>query len=216
MGPMTDAPLPAPPPDDTDEVIQAIARARAELRSVRSELERVTGGARPGEVLAELAQSLSAELGAVFDELPMHRFSARIAAGGGLAGNLLRRTVPHRLLLGRYFQATVPTPAGVGYTTCQARIGVVAVGADGVLRIGEIWEQVILPADTGIPAEPLPWDDMRLQRVPSRAMKLERWTGRSDDPRLATPGAILEALTAAATAVADAARRDLKLLQRLL
>jgi hypothetical protein len=197
------------------DLFRAVERVREDMERVREELTRVTGGAAPAEVLAELAQALSAELGSIFDELPMHRFSGRIP-GDGFAGQLLRRRLPHRILLGRYLQATVPTAAGVGYTTCLARIGLIAVGSDGVTRVGELWEQVILPVGTEMGALPLRWDDLRLRRVPSKPVRLERWTGRSEHARIATPGEVLEALSAAAAALADASRRDLELLRRLL
>jgi hypothetical protein len=206
---------PAPVPEDPIDLFRAVGGAREELERIREELTRVTGGAAPGEVLAELAQTLSAELGATFEELPMPRFTGRIA-GGGFAGALLRRRLPHRLLLGRYLQATVPSQAGVGYTSSFARIGLIAIGSDGVTRVGQVWEQVILPVGAEMGHLPLRWDDLRLRRIPTRAVRLDRWHGRSEHAPIATPGEVLEALTAAAAEIAAASRRDLDLLRRLL
>ena len=212
---MADSPVPAPVPDDPIDLFRAVERARDELQRIRNELTRLTGGAPSGAVLAELGQTLSGELSAGFEDLPMHRFTGRIP-GDGIAGRLLRSRLPHRLLLGRYLSATVPTSAGVGYTTCFAQIGIIAIGGDGVTRVGQLWEQVILPVGAEMGAAPLRWDDLRLRRVPSKAVRLERWTGRGEHAKIATPGEVLEALTAAAGAVADASRRDLDLLRRLL
>src|SRR5438045_8206932 len=97
---MTDS-VPTGPglPDPAD----AIARDRADLRDARAALTSITGGAAPRTVLAELAQGLAAELAEQFDDLPMWRFTGRVARVGGALGSVLpSRGVQHRLVLARY------------------------------------------------------------------------------------------------------------------
>lgn len=209
---MTSDLTPVPPPDPS----AAIARVRAELRDARAALDGVTGGAPPRAVLAELAHGLAAELASHFDELPMHRFVGRVARGGALGALLPRRGVPHRVVLARYLAATVGRPARPGYVTFTTRIGLLALGADGVLRTGSLWEQVVLGDDANPFEGPLAWDDARVRRVPSRPVALARWTGGVEASDVASPPLVIDALTAIAASVAGDARRDLALLQRLI
>ncbi|AHG88235.1 hypothetical protein J421_0698 [Gemmatirosa kalamazoonensis] len=168
-------------------------------------------------MLAELAQGLAAELATHFDDLPMHPFTGRVPRAPGTWGWLVPpRAVPHRVVLGRYLSLTVPQNAGSGYTVCGARIAVVGLGADGVLRRGELWEMITLPEGVESTTDALPWDDMRLRRVPSRAIRLVRWGGDAQAGRIASPAEVIDALTRVASAVADVAARDLALLDRLM
>jgi hypothetical protein len=203
---------------DPTDIQNAILRARSELREVQGALARLTGGASLRIVLAELAQELASDLAGFFDDLPMERFSGRIEWGEGLGR--WRWIVPQRLshciILGRFLSATYPERAGVGYTVTDARIALLAIGEDGVLRTGVAKEQIHLPENAELTYDLVGWDDGRIRGVPSRAVRLKRWTGESDPHEVASPGRVLEALTAIAARVARESNRDLALIQRFL
>jgi len=185
------------------------------LHEVRAALARVTGGAPASVVLAELAQQLAGDLAPHFDDLPMHRFTGGVARFPGIPGAVLPgRRIPHRVVLARYLLSSPPMRGGEGFVLRWADIGVLALGADGVLRAGRRKELVRLPADTPLPDEPLAWDNPRIRRVPSRTVRLARWP--EAPVKVATPAQVLDALAAIAATLAGAARRDLDLLQRLI
>jgi hypothetical protein len=192
-----------------------VALAGAHLPELRAALARATGGAPASLVLAELAQQLAGDLAAHFDDLPMHRFTGRVARLGGVPGAVLPgRRIAHRVVLARYLSSSPPMRGGTGYVLRRADIGLIALGSDGVLRAGHGMGLVRLPADTPVPDEPLGWDDLRIRRVPSRTLRLARWPVAP--VKVATAAQVLDALSAIAATLADASRRDLELLQRLL
>jgi hypothetical protein len=203
---------------DPADIQDAILRARSELRDVQGALSRVTGGASLRIVLAELAQELASDLAGFFDDLPMERFSGRIDWGERL-GRWRWTVAPrvwHRIILARFLSATYPERAGVGYTATHARIAVLAMGEDGVLRTGVAKEQIHLPENAELTYDLVGWDDGRIRGVPSRSVRLNRWTGESDPHEVASPGRVLEALTAIAARVTRESNRDLALIQRFL
>lgn len=209
----SDANLPRRPEPDPGE---AMFRARSQLQEARAALARVTGGAPPRAVLTELAQELAGELASYIDELPMYRFTGLVRRGGALSALFPARRVAHLVVLARYLTATPPMQTGVGYTSALATIAVLALGADGVLRTGTLSEQVVLPEAASLSTDPLPWDDVRIRRVPSRAMRLAKWQGGAEPWDVAAPGRVLEALSAIAASIANESNRDLALLQRFL
>ena len=204
------------------EADAAVVRVRRDLRDVQSAFDQVTGGASPRAVLAELAQSLAADLASgFFDALPMEPVRGRVPRGEGAWSLILPpRSLPHRIILGRLLSATPPYQAGVGYTRTIARIAVLALGADGVLRTGIANERLIVQENLALTLEPLAWDDPRIRRVPTRPIRLMRWHALSDahsDARnVAPPASVIQALVAIATQVAHDSKRDLALLQRFL
>lgn len=212
----TKAPLTAP--GDTVHIDAAVVRVQRDLQDVQSALDQLTGGASPRAVLAELAQSLAADLASgFFDALPMELVRGRVARGDGAWRSMLPpRSLPHRVVLGRVLGATAPVRAGVGYTLTIARIAVLAIGADGVLRIGATSEQLILRENLELTLEPLNWDDPRIRRVPTGRIRLARWQALGDARSVAPPARVIEALVALAARVANDSKRDLALLQRFL
>jgi len=205
---------------------EAIALAQARLREARTALARVTGGAPPRTVLAELAQGMAAELATYFDELPMFRFTGRVARAAGVLGAVIPgRRVPHRVVLGRYLSSTLlgrrgdsarlSGNSGGGLRWSVARIAVLGLGADGVLRVGRLDEAVHRPEDVDPFGRALPWDDSMMRGVPTRTLWVARWQG-GDAVHVASPAEVLNALAALAGTVASASLRELDLLQRLL
>lgn len=211
-------PSPEAAPDHREPELDAlIARARGALRDTQELHSTVTGGAAPRAILAEVAHGLAAELAGHFDELPMHLFVARVPPSAVPWNRLLPgRRLAHRIVLGRYLTATPPHDAGVGYVACSARISVAAVGVDGVLRCGVLWETIVLPREMELSTDPLAWNDMRLRSVPSRAIRMRRWTGSAEPVDVAAPYEMLAALTRVAESLAAELRRDLTTVRRLL
>ncbi|HEX5438054.1 MAG TPA: hypothetical protein VFW98_12890 [Gemmatimonadaceae bacterium] len=209
---------PAEPDREPLDADKLVSMALDRLRDTRDAMARLTGGAAPAIVLAELAQKLAEELAVHFDELPMHRFVGRVARVASPAGVLLpHQRVPHRLVLGRYLSAAPPQPAGGGLVRHPgARIAILALGSDGVLRSGRHTLNVLLPSESELTVDVLAWDNVRLRRIPARAVRLSRWNAGSEPVHVARPGEVLLALAAIASAVADAANRDLALLQSFL
>lgn len=210
-----DANAPLIVPADVDA---AITRAQRDLRDVHAALDQATGGAPPRAVLAELAQALAADLASgFFDVLPMELARGRVVRGAGLWGSILPgRSLPHRVILARFLSATPPHRTGVGYKLTIARIALLALGADGVLRTGAVTEQLTLQENHELTLEPLAWDDPRIRRVPTRPIRLARWQASGDARSVAPPTRVIEALVAIATQVAQDSKRDLALLQRFL
>jgi hypothetical protein len=204
-------------PQQTHEPALAVERARRELEEVRSALDEITGGASPRALLGELAQSLAADLAGFFNMLPMWQATGLVAQGRRWR-RLFRgyARIPHRVVLARIVSAMRPIPIGGGYTLTIARVGILALGEDGVLRAGIVNEQLNLPADVELSLDPLAWDDMRIRRVPSSSMTMTRWEASGDSFTVAEPGRVIEALTAIAEGVARDSKRDLALLRRLL
>jgi hypothetical protein len=209
--------LPGVPERDPAAAEEAVALAQARLREARTALLHTTGGAPARAVLAELAQQLAAELAFGFDELPMRRFTGRVARARGVLGAVLPgRRIPHRVVMGRYLSATLPSRTGSGALWCLARIGLLALGADGVLRVGWVDEAVHRTPDDNPFVGPLAWDDRRLLRVPSHAIRVARWHGGSEPAQVAAPAQVLDALAALAGSAAAASQQELELLRRLL
>ena len=206
------------PPPASHETAMAVLRARRELQEVRGALNEIAGGASPRALLAELAQSLAADLATFFDVLPMWPMTAVVPEGGKWRSLFRGRArIPHRVVLARIISAMPPFPAGGGYVMTLAQIALLALGEDGVLRTGVINnEHLNLPKDVELTLEPLEWDDMRIRRVPSSTMTLKRWEADGDAKAVAEPGRVIDALTAIAEQVARDSKRDLALLQRFL
>jgi hypothetical protein len=195
----------------------AVERARRELQEVRGAVDQITGGASPRALLGELAQSLAADLATFFELLPMWQTTGLVAqARGWLRVFRSSERIPHRVVLARIVSARPPIPIGGGYTLTIARIAVLALGDDGVLRSGIVNEQLNLPKDVELTLDPLAWDDMRIRRVPSSSMTMTRWEPNGDPRSVAEPGRVIEALTAIAEEVARDSKRDLALLRRFL
>ncbi|MFL5383746.1 MAG: hypothetical protein ACJ8GN_14595 [Longimicrobiaceae bacterium] len=196
---------------------EAVAVARARLNEARAALLHVTGGASARDVLAELAGQLAAELAAGFDALPMHRFTGRLARGWGLLDAVLPgRAVPHRVVLGRYLSSTLPARVSGGSLWSAARIAVLALGADGVLRVGAAHETVHRVEGDNPFEGPLACNDRRMRGVPSRPMRVARWQGGAESEPVAVPSEVLDALATIAADAASTALRELELLRRLL
>jgi hypothetical protein len=194
----------------------AIVRARGQLAEVRRALAAATGGASPRSILAELAQELAADLAGYFDELPMHQFSGATDRESGFLRHFLPRMVPHRVVMGRYHTATVPRKADAGWTRHYARIFILGLGADGILRRGRWNGFVQLPEGTKVTIEPVLWDNSLIRRVPTAVLVMRRWTGGPDPTEVAAPGQVLDVLTGMANKLATESQRDLALLQRFL
>jgi hypothetical protein len=116
--------------------------------------------------------------------------------------------------MGRYIWMT-PRRSTDKFVRATARIAVLGLGADGVLRVGTKLEAINLLNDMDVPLRAMPWDDIRLRRVPSAAIYVRRWEASPDPVYVAAPGEVLTALTTIAAGVLERARRDLALLQRL-
>jgi hypothetical protein len=202
---------------ETHEPAMAVERARRELEEVRTALDEIAGGASARALLGELAQSLAADLATFFSLLPMWQTTGLV-----VQGRRWRRwfrsyaRIRHRVVLARIVSAMRPVPIGGGYTLTIARIAVLALGDDGVLRSGIVNEQLNLPANVELTLDPIAWDDMRIRRVPSNSMTMTRWEASGDSLAVAEPGRVIEALTDIAEGVARDSKRDLALLRRLL
>lgn len=183
---------------------------------MRGALAARTGGASPRGILAELAQQLAGDLAGYFDELPMYRFSGRVARDTPLVGRFLPRSVAHRVLLGRYRTATLPRSGAPGWTTRSATIHLLALGEDGVIRRGT-WRGIIVAAEGSIiRTDPLEWDSVLLRNVPTHSLRLQRWTAGPDVHDVADPGRVLECLAGIVQRLTADSTRDLRLLDRLL
>jgi hypothetical protein len=208
---------PGVPDRDPAAAGEAVALAGARLRDARAALMRTTGGAPARAVLAELAQQMAAELAAHFDDLPMHRFTGRVARAPGVLGAVAPgRRVPHRVVLGRYLSSTLPARSSGGALWSLAGIAVLGLGADGVLRVGRLNEAVHLPEGADPFEGALSWDDPRMRRVPSRALRVARWNGGGEAGQVADPARVLDALATLGGSAASASLRELELLRRLL
>jgi hypothetical protein len=187
----------------------------ADLPAIRRQLATITGGAPARTVLAEVAQSLAADLAPYFEELPMHPFGGYTERSDWLRF-LLPGRVRHRMLLGRYLLSSVPRPAGDNFMRSYVTIGVLGLGADGVLRRGKWRGMVRLFKDNPAPLEPIEWSDIRLRNVPPGALVMRRWAGTPDPEDIASPALVLETLTKLAETMAAESSRDLALLKRFL
>jgi hypothetical protein len=186
-----------------------------DLPGLRRQLDSITGGAPARTVLAEVAQSLAADLAVHFDELPMHQFSGMSERNDWLRW-LLPTRVPHKLLLGRYLRSSVPRKASEQLVSAYVSIAVLGLGADGVLRRGKWTGMVRLFKDNQPSLDPLEWNDIRLRGVPSNILVMKRWGGTPDPRDVASPAVVIEALTKLAEGVAAESSRDLALLKRFL
>lgn len=185
------------------------------LPALREKLAAVTGGTPPRAVLAELAQSLAADLAAHFDELPMHPFSGYAKRSDWLRA-LFPKVVKHRVLMGRYLIMSTPRKASEDFVRAQARIAVLALGADGVLRRG-LWRGLVrIAKDKQVPIDAIPWDSILLRNVPTYGLVMHEWTGSPDPRDVAAPALVIETLNALASRFADETNKDLELLNRLL
>jgi hypothetical protein len=128
---------------------------------------------------------------------------------------MLPRSIPHRVVLGRYLAMTPPRRATDDFVRAMARIAVLGLGADGVLRVGRWFGAINLRKGTDVPLTALAWDDLRLRRVPSSVIYMRRWESSQEPSFVAPPGDVLAALTSIASSVADRAQHDLALLRRI-
>ena len=190
------------------------------LADLQTRIRQTTGGASPRIVLAEVARRLAADLAAgYFDELSMHQFDGQIFRRPGLLGQLLpTRSVRHRILLGRYVRASAALGrATAGYVRLYAKIGILALGSDGELRVGEWTGHVNVPQSNDESAlDALSWSDIRLRNVPSRSIVMDEWAGSPDPRDVASPAQVVETLGELASKIAADSHRDLSLLQRYL
>jgi len=185
------------------------------LPALREKLAAITGGTPPRTVLAELAQSLAADLAAHFDELPMHPFAGYATRSDWLKW-LLPKVAKHRVLMGRYVNMSTPQKASEEFNLSYARIAVLGIGDDGVLRRG-VWRGLVrIPKTSQVPITPLRWDDLLLRNVPPSGLVMREWTGSPDPGDVASPAEVIETLNALASRFAAETSKDLDLLNRLL
>jgi hypothetical protein len=202
--------------EEADPNELALIAARDELRRIRTQLAQATGGVSAASVLVHLANQLGADLAASFDDLPSVRFDGIVRADRGMFRSLRFRRIPHRVVLGRYVGLGNSGPGVKGFRLYYARIAVLGVGSDGVLRTGQWNGNVGLPEDEDLRfvTSPVLWDDKRLFGVPPRAIRMSPWTGSNDWKQVGNPGQAIDALTSLARRLADDATRNLSLLQR--
>lgn len=200
-----------------DEQRPLTAGGNEMLAAVRADLAGLTGGASPRAVLAALARQMASDLATYFDELPMHSFAGSVARVGGPLGWLVpRKRVSHRVVAGCYLSTSVARDAGNGWTRRDARIAVLGLGVDGVLRTG-VWTGVVtLEKSTEVRTATIDWDDVRMRGVPPKVLSMKQWTGGTDPSEVATPPRVLDALTAIVGKVAADSTRDIALLKRFL
>jgi hypothetical protein len=190
--------------------------ALARLEDISRELREMTGGVPAAMVIAEHARRMAGELATYFDAVPSREFSGRVPRRGGVLGFLLpARGIPHRVVLGRYLSSSPPRQTGPGLVRTLAALAVLGLGRDGELRVGRLYEMVVLPAKFDLPDAGLPWNDERVRGVPSRPIRLSRWSGTAEPAQVAGPAVVLDALSALAADVRAASASDLALLRRL-
>jgi hypothetical protein len=204
-----------------DESLTPDLPLRNVLADLQARIRETTGGASPRIVLAEVARRLAIDLAlGYFDELPMYEFNGQVYRHEGALGRFLpTRRVRHRVLLGRYLRGSFSALAGGagGLVRVYARIGILGVGSDGELRVGQWSGMVAVPATIdGSGMDALPWSDIRLRNVPPRAIVMREWMGSPDPRDVATPAQVVEALGRLASKIAEDSHRDLSLLQRYL
>jgi hypothetical protein len=192
-----------------------LARARALLSEARS-AEGVHGVA-PRLLLLEILRGLAVDLLGYFDALPGHRFTGIVRRRPGALGLVLPpRLIPHRVVLGRYLHYTPPVATTPKYAQSVARIAVVALGADGVLRRGVFAGTVVFPSDEEPPDTPLAHDDLFLSRVPPWPLLLRDWSGGVDPAEVAGPVRMVEALTGLVERVMEGTAEEQALVNALL
>jgi len=145
--------------------------------------------------------------------LPMHLFGGDVRRAEGLAGRLLpTRRVAHRLLLGRYRRSNPLTvfPSGTtkGGWIHHPHIGLVALGVDGTLRVGEWWGPVRLPTAEAPAVGLFPWSHPQLRGVPPGHLVLEEWQPAAQERAVADPAEVIAALRRVVTDLAQLAARD--------
>lgn len=203
-----------PTPDDAEPQPGKLAlEARAELQRSRAAMAAATGGVAPARVLVELAQGLASELAQHFDELPMHRFTGFLP-GPRLLRWLTFRRVPHRMVMGRYLDLSFPHRVAEGWNRQYAHIAVLALGADGLLRVGSTRVFVRIPQSDPVLADVKRWDHIHLRRVPTHALALARWDGGQDVRQVARPREVIDVLTDIAASMSAEIGRDLEVMRR--
>lgn len=205
------------PPGEPEPVVSAAEVALRTLRDADTALARVTGGAPPRQVMAELARQTAGELAQHFGELPMHRYAGRVARVPGVLGALVPgRRVPHRVVMARYLSTGIARRSSGGSRWSLATIAILGLGADGGLRVGALNEAVHRDESTDLFQGSLRWDDHRVRGVPSRTLWVRPWEGGSEREQVGTAPEVLTALAAIARTLAGESLRDLEMLKRLL
>lgn len=195
----------------------SLATVLAGLAAAEADVVALTGGAETAEVLAELARSAARESAQYFDTLSNPAFEVAVARGTGwrrwFSGT---RRIRHRTLLVRY-QFAVPVEAvGVALISTDVRGHLLALGADGELRVGAIAETLVLDVGTELPVEALPFTDDRTRNVPSDRVRLRTWTGGNDPAQVAPAEVVMEALRLSALLLHEQVLAQGALLRRLL
>jgi hypothetical protein len=201
-------------PDDAHPPRSEVALdARAELQRSQAAMAAATGGVAPARVLVELAQELAGELAQHFDELPMHRFTGFLP-GPRLLRWVTFRRMPHRVVMGRYLDLSFPRKVAEGWNRQYAHIAVLALGADGVLRVGTTRVFVRIPQDNPVLTGAKRWNHLHLGRVPTHALALAPWDGGQDARQVARPREVIDALTEIAAAMSAEIGKDLDVMRR--
>lgn len=203
------------PQDEQPQVPKLAGAGDATLPELRRRLLQLTGGVPAAAVLTELVQQLAEELAPHFDELPSRYFAGKVPRRPGMLGRLApARRIPHAVLMGRYLLIAPPDAHG-DYYYSYSMVAILALGRDGVLRIGRGMEMIVLPKDIELTDQPLRWDDIRLRNCPTGELRMLRWTGSPMPEDVGTASTVLEAMIALGELVAEQSRHDLNLLQRL-
>ena len=106
------------------------------LPDIRHRLLQLTGGAPAAAILTEVVQQLAEELASHFDVLPSRHFMGKVPRASGVIGRVApARRIPHAVLMGRYLLIAPPEDRG-DYYYSYCMIGILALGRDGVLRVG--------------------------------------------------------------------------------
>ena len=195
----------------------SLAGVLAGLAAAEADVAALTGGAETAAVLAELALSAARELAQYFDTLSNPASEAAVAQGTGWRRWFSStRRVRHRLLLVRYQFAEPAEAVGVALISTDVRGYVLALGADGELRVGFIEETLLLDVGTELPVQPLSFTDDRTRNVPSDRVRLDTWSGGNDPEQVAPAEIVMEALRLAALLLHEQVLAQGALLRRLL
>ena len=188
---------------------------RKTLADLEAAVVAAGGSASPRVLLADMARRLAFDVAGYFDELPMQLFTGHVPRVQGPMRHLLPvREIPHRALLGRYRSVSHPISQRQSKVRYVARVAILGVGVDGMLRTGEWMGFVLLPDAPPPSGELLPWSHPQLRGVPDRHLRFNDWRHASDGREVAEPAEVIVALKQVASGLAAAAARDLALIQQ--
>lgn len=196
----------------------ALTTALSTLRESTAKLETLTGGAGAVEVLAEFARTAALELAQYFDQLPNAAFDGVVPHASGwrrwLPGG--RRTIRHRVLAVRYTLAEPALSIGNAMVAYDVVGELLALGEDGMLRVGPFVESISVEPTAKLPDIALPFFDERVRNVPTSRVTMKAWFGANTPAQVASPEVVLELLRVSAVRVQEQQQAQSALLQRLL